>query len=178
MCDQGNSELKEVEFVRYRSPRYLLSLGVSLFGIGLGSIAIFAMLANIATATTEILIGLCFTIMWMVNGVNFLFTIVKETETREDGLRMKCFPRRYRFFPWTDIDKLVRRGTDVIIHHKGPVIFRRAYILASYSSQLDMIHSGPDEITRLITVICQQAGLSPKRKTLWGYHVYIRDDGT
>jgi hypothetical protein len=135
---QTDSGLQQVETIRFRSPRSSLDLIAILLGIGVCSAVVFVILAKLPTATTETRIGLSLTIVWIVNAVNFLFTIVQEVETGEDGLRMKCFPGRHRFFPWSDIYKLVRRR-DVIIYRKGPVDFWPAYIPASYSSQLEMI---------------------------------------
>jgi len=95
--------------------------------------------------------------------------------TMNKGIMLKYFPGRYRVVPWTGIRFLKRGGT-----FGRYLIIKRSRFLDLWPVYFDIPPTtGPRQlelIDRLIAVICQHAGLSPKRKTIWGYDVYMRDE--
>jgi hypothetical protein len=97
--------------------------------------------------------------------------------TMNTGIILKYFPSRYRVIAWTEIRKLVRRGAvgqNLYISRQRFFDWwpGHIYLWVTFWGRRD-----EETINRLIAVICQHARLSPKRKTLWGYDVYVRDGG-
>ena len=172
MDDQQDGNPSEVEVVKYGSPWAPVSVFMSIVFLVIGIPILAEMLiGSIEASPGAILFAALFVIL---AGFGILRNPLA-IGTKNEGLVLKYFPNRYQVTPWAEIRFLSRRGMfgrDLIIKRSRFFDLRSIYIYISPltgTRQLELID-------RLIAVICQQAKLSPKRKTLWGYDVYIRSD--
>ena len=172
MNDWDCSESREVEVVKYSSPWALPTVIISIAFI---SITIFALVSSLGNLS-KISLGGKFFIGLLIVGAGYnIGANPLAIGTANEGLVLKYFPNWYRTIPWAEIQFLKRRG----MVGRYLTIKRSQFLDLWPASFFISPLTGPRQlelIERLIAVVCQQARLSPKRKTLWGYDVYVRSD--
>ena len=173
MSDQDHTEHQQVETVKYSSPFASLEVAISIILL-CASIPILCTISG-KIDLAGIFSGLSFIGLLIIVSIHGIFLNPLAIETTNEGIVLKYFPNWYRTIPWTEIQFLKRRGKQgrylsikqSLLFDPWPVHFYIPSMIGPRQLEL---------IDRLIAVICQQARLSSRDKTIWGYDIYMRDE--